>query len=108
MPALDTNILVRYIVQDDAAQLAAANRRIRRCVSERLTLFVPITVIRGSGGVRKVRWSRLGTGKSGGVRVVYLLRTEQGEVFLLTMYAKSVKENIPLAVLKEIRRALEV
>ena len=65
-------------------------------------------LIRGSGGVRKIRWSRAGTGKSGGVRVVYLLRSEQGEVYLLTMFAKSVKENIPLAVLKEIRRALEV
>ena len=42
------------------------------------------------------------------MRVVYLLRTEQGEVYLLTMFAKSVKENIPLAVLKEIRRAFEV
>ena len=65
-------------------------------------------LIRGSGGVRKIRWSRAGTGKSGGVRVVYLLRTEQGEIHLLTMFAKSVKENIPLTVLKEIRRAFEV
>ncbi len=44
MPALDTNVLVRYVVQDDVAQLAAAQRLIRRCVSEQLTLFVPITV----------------------------------------------------------------
>lgn len=44
MPALDTNVLVRYIVQDDLVQLAAAQRLIRRCVSEQLTLFVPITV----------------------------------------------------------------
>jgi len=29
-------------------------------------------VVRGSGGVRKVRWSRRGTGKSGGVRVLLL------------------------------------
>jgi len=65
-------------------------------------------VIRGSGGVRKVRWPRAGTGKSGGVRVVYLVRNEQGEVYLLTLFAKSEKENIALAVLKEIRRALEV
>ena len=65
-------------------------------------------VIRGSGGVRKVRWSRPGTGKSGGVRVVYLVRIEQGEVYLLTLFAKSENENIALAVLKEIRRALEV
>jgi hypothetical protein len=65
-------------------------------------------VIRGSGGVRKVRWSRLGTGKSGGVRVVYVVRDAQGEVYLLTLYAKSKSENISLAVLKEIRRVLEV
>lgn len=65
-------------------------------------------VIRGSGGVRKVRWSRPGTGKSGGVRIVYLLRLEHDEVYLLTMFAKAKMENIPLEVLKEIRRALEV
>lgn len=65
-------------------------------------------LIRGSGGVRKVRWSRAGTGKSGGVRVVYLLRTEEGEIYLLTLYAKAKSESIPLAVLKEIRRVLEV
>ena len=45
MPALDTNILVRYLVQDDAAQLAATQRLISRCVSEGLTLFVPVTVV---------------------------------------------------------------
>ena len=44
MPALDTNVLVRYIVQDDLAQLATAQRLIQRCVSEQLTLFVPVTV----------------------------------------------------------------
>lgn len=44
MPALDTNVLVRYIVQDDSAQLAAARRLIRKCVSEQQTLFVPVTV----------------------------------------------------------------
>ena len=65
-------------------------------------------LIRGSGGVRKIRWSRPGTGKSAGVRVVYLLRIERNEAYLLTMFAKSVQGNIPLAVLKEIRRALEV
>ena len=44
MPALDTNVLVRYLVRDDPAQLAAAQRLIRRCVRERQTLFVPVTV----------------------------------------------------------------
>jgi predicted nucleic-acid-binding protein len=45
MAALDTNVLVRYIVQDDPAQLAAAKRLISRCVSEGQTLFVPVTVV---------------------------------------------------------------
>jgi predicted nucleic-acid-binding protein len=45
MPALDTNVLVRYIVQDDPSQLAAAKRLIRRCVAEGSTLFVPVTVV---------------------------------------------------------------
>ena len=44
MPALDTNVLVRYVVADDAAQLSAARRLISRCVGEGLTLFVPVTV----------------------------------------------------------------
>ncbi len=66
------------------------------------------SVISGSGGVRKVRWSREGTGKSGGVRIVYLTRNEAGEVYLLTLYAKSESGNISLSTLKEIRRALEI
>lgn len=66
------------------------------------------SVIRGSGGVRKLRWARDGTGKSSGVRVVYLVRNEAGEVYLLTLYAKSESENISLSTLKEIRRALEI
>lgn len=66
------------------------------------------SVIRGSGGVRKVRWAMEGSGKSGGLRIVYLTRSEAGEVYLLTLYAKSKSENISLDTLKEIRRALEV
>ena len=29
------------------------------------------SVVKGSGGVRKIRWARSGSGKSGGVRVIY-------------------------------------
>lgn len=44
MPALDTNVLVRYVVEDDSGQLAAARRLIGRCVAEGQALFVPVTV----------------------------------------------------------------
>jgi predicted nucleic-acid-binding protein len=45
VPALDTNVLVRYLVEDDVAQLAAARRLISRCLQEGLTLYVPVTVV---------------------------------------------------------------
>lgn len=64
-------------------------------------------VVPGSGGIRKVRWSRAGMGKSGGVRVIYFTRNTEGEVVLLTLYAKAKTDNLTGAKLKEIRRALE-
>ena len=44
MPALDINVLVRYLVKDDSGQLAAAQRLIAQCIAEGQTLFVPVTV----------------------------------------------------------------
>jgi hypothetical protein len=64
-------------------------------------------VVKESGGIRKVRWKRQGTGKSGGVRVIYYVKNEAEEIVLLTLYAKSEIDNIKGAALKEIRRALE-
>jgi hypothetical protein len=64
-------------------------------------------VVPDSGGIRKVRWRRAGSGKSGGVRVVYFLRTSEGQIVLLTLYAKSKTDNLTGQKLKEIRRALE-
>jgi hypothetical protein len=42
-------------------------------------------VIPESGGVRKVRWGARGTGKRGGIRVVYYFHNEAFPVFLLTV-----------------------
>ena len=64
-------------------------------------------VVPDSGGIRKVRWGRAGTGKSGGVRVIYFMRTAEGELVLLTLYAKAKTDNLTGTKLKEIRRALE-
>lgn len=51
-------------------------------------------VIPGADGARKVRWGRAGTGKRGGVRVIYFNQTEQGVVLLVMLYAKSDRANI--------------
>lgn len=64
-------------------------------------------VIPGSGGCRKVRWTRPGMGKRGGVRIIYFTRLENGEIWLLVIYAKSVQGNIPAHLLKSIREAIE-
>ena len=64
-------------------------------------------VVPESGGLRKVRWARPGSGKSGGVRVIYFIRNPAGELVLLTLYAKAKTGNISGPKLKEIRRALE-
>ena len=64
-------------------------------------------VVPESGGIRKVRWRRAGSGKSGGVRVIYFMRSVEEELVLLTVYAKRKTDNITGAKLKEIRRAIE-
>ena len=64
-------------------------------------------VVPQSGGIRKVRWRRAGTGKSGGVRAIYFTRTAEEEVVLLLIYAKSKTDNITGTKLKEIRRVIE-
>ena len=63
-------------------------------------------VVRGSGGVRKLRWTRAGAGKSGGVRVCYYTRNAAGQILLLVIYAKSVRASIPGAILKKPKEAL--
>jgi hypothetical protein len=64
-------------------------------------------IIPGSGGVRKLRWGVSGRGKRGGIRVIYFLRTRQGQIWMLTLYAKNVTENISASVLKQIKDAID-
>ena len=59
-----------------------------------------------SGGLRKIRWKVAGKGKRGGIRVIYYYKTNQGQIWLLTVYAKNELANIPIKVLKELRKEL--
>jgi hypothetical protein len=61
--------------------------------------------IRHTGGCKKLRWCRPGGGKRGGVRVIYYTVTQQGRIYLLTLYAKNIKDNLTAAekaVLKQL------
>lgn len=65
------------------------------------------SVVRGSGGVRKLRWGVAGRGKRGGIRVIYYLRSQQGQIWMLTLYAKNEADSIPGHVLKQIKEELD-
>ena len=64
------------------------------------------SVIRGSGGIRKLRWSRRGTGKLGGVRTIYYWAKPLDQIYMLTMYSKSERANIDDATLARIAKHL--
>lgn len=64
-------------------------------------------VIRGSGGLRKLRWVRPGSGKRGGARVIYYHLKADGLVYLLLAYAKAAQEDLTPEQLKRLRQAME-
>ena len=64
-------------------------------------------VVRGSGGVRKLRWAMQGQGKRGGMRVIYYLKLTENRIWMLTLYAKNVRETIPTHALKQIKEAID-
>ena len=63
------------------------------------------SVIRGSGGCRKVRWSISGQGKSGGARVIYF-NAEDETVWLLIVYKKAKFDNLPTSFLLELKKGV--
>ena len=64
------------------------------------------SVIRGSGGCRKVRWSRSGTGKQGGARVIYFLAPD-GTVWLLIVYTKAKFDNLPTSFIAKLKQGVQ-
>jgi hypothetical protein len=64
-------------------------------------------VVRESGGVRKLRWRRKGMGKRGGLHVIYFVRYQPNEFWLLTLYAKARQENVPAHILRQLKEAFE-
>jgi hypothetical protein len=51
-------------------------------------------IIPGSGGVRKLRWRRAGSGKRGGARVIYFFHDATTPLYLLLVYAKARQTDL--------------
>ena len=61
-------------------------------------------VIPDTGGVRKLRWRKAGTGKRGGVRVVYFYYDPNSPLYLLMVYAKAEREDMTPEEKKAVRK----
>lgn len=51
-------------------------------------------IISGAGGMRKLRWALPGSGKRGGLRIIYYLYTQDERIYLLLPYKKSEQEDL--------------
>lgn len=92
-----TKVLERYLSDDEYA-------RLQHYLNEHPAAGA---LVPGSGGVRKLRWAPAGRGKRGGLRAIYYLRTARGEIWMLTLYGKSVRESIPAHLLKQMKGAID-
>ena len=61
-------------------------------------------LIKGTGGIRKVRWMRDETGKSGAFRVIYFYHSKEMPLFILNIFAKNEKVNITQAEKNELKK----
>ena len=64
-------------------------------------------MIQETGGLRKVRWAIKGKGKSGGVRVIYFYAAAAGQIRLIAIYKKGVKDDLKAAEKKVLKKLNE-
>jgi hypothetical protein len=51
-------------------------------------------VIKGTGGLRKLRWVLPSIGKSGGLRVLYIDVVAKEKIYMVDLFAKGLKEDL--------------
>lgn len=64
-------------------------------------------IIKGSGGLRKIRWSISGKGKSGGVRIIYYWLKNKEIILMLLIYPKNEQDNLTSEQLKLLKSIVE-
>lgn len=64
-------------------------------------------LISGTGGLRKVRWNLPGTGKRGGIRVIYFWRVAEAQILMLLAYPKSEADDLTSSQKKQLRSIVE-
>jgi mRNA-degrading endonuclease RelE of RelBE toxin-antitoxin system len=64
-------------------------------------------LISGSGGLRKIRWKSGGSGKRGGLRVIYFWDVPMDIIYMLLIYKKNKQEDLTPNQLKTLRNLVK-
>ena len=64
-------------------------------------------LIRGSGGLRKIRWAGSGRGKRGGLRVIYYWHVPGSTILFLLAYPKNEQDDLTPAQLKVLKAIIQ-
>lgn len=64
-------------------------------------------IIRGSGGLRKIRWAASGRGKRGGLRIIYYWHVPGSTILFLLAYPKNEQEDLTPAQLKVLKSIIQ-
>jgi mRNA-degrading endonuclease RelE of RelBE toxin-antitoxin system len=65
-------------------------------------------IIKGGGGIRKIRWSGSGRGKRGGSRILYYWYNTQGLLLMLFIFKKNENDDLTKAQLKTLKTIVEI
>ncbi len=64
-------------------------------------------IIKGAGGIRKLRWGAKGKGKRGGVRIIYYWQRLDSHIFLITLYTKNEVNDLTPGEIAALKNMVE-
>jgi mRNA-degrading endonuclease RelE of RelBE toxin-antitoxin system len=64
-------------------------------------------IIKGSGGIRKIRWSGSGRGKRGGSRILYYWYNTKGVLLMLFIFKKNESDDLTKSQLNDLKTIVE-
>jgi len=88
---------IQKVLQDDEYKQLQQNLMLRPAAG---------SIIKGSGGLRKIRWSIPGEGKRGGLRVIYYWDPPD-KIYMLLPYKKTDQEDLSATQVKLLKKVVK-
>ncbi len=93
-PVVESRIFIELSIFKNKVDALGGVELLRAIQIEILKAPTKGDIVQGTGGIRKIRVAKPGSGKSGGYRVFYLDLPELGQTYLMTLLDKKDSENI--------------